>query len=156
MSLPERVIRPTAAEHVREGDWVLAAWEGTLGIWRVTMTQPGHDRANAAAVHLTVTLHLVRINSSGERMVQLHRWDALVPVLVPIPEPPTVTLEAQTLEPQRSHCNVRIEIVPHSSDDERKPCKPVAAEDYGNLPGVPRWRCAYCGTEDWKLRCPAR
>lgn len=183
MSLPERVIRPTAAEHVREGDWVLAAWEGTLGIWRVTMTQPGHDRANVAAVHLTVSLHLVRINSSGERMVQLHRWDALVPVLVPIPEPPVVELETQTLEPQR--VIVEVQVQPRLDDlPQVAPCgatydhgphlwpmygcnycpglrcvqiaRPCRAEPVDRGDGLMLWPCRYCGSTDWKRRCPSR
>lgn len=80
------VIELRRADAVKQGDLVLAQWQGVLGPCRVTDAsyQPEeHGMHQPLAVQLT----LAPQGSRGPGIMQMHAEGQLVPLLVPTPEP---------------------------------------------------------------------
>lgn len=82
------------ADSVKQGDLVLAQWEGLIGPWRVTDASMGKRPASEERV--AVTLTLVEQGQTGKPpMMQLHDERALVFVLCPLPEPDPLDIPEQ-------------------------------------------------------------
>lgn len=79
------VIELRRADAVMQANLILAQHHGVLGVWRVTDASLHRHPADSGRTACTLTL--VQQGVGRPSMLQLHDTSALVPVLVPLPEP---------------------------------------------------------------------
>lgn len=153
------------ADLVKPSALILAQHDGVLGPWRVvdaslprgTLTQPGKPDE----VLLSVILRLLPQGQPGRYVgdgISIMLPDsALVPMLVPAPEPVPVELVA---EEQRHCCSVRIEVVPAAPSCAHQ-CQCGLCRADRLLPCIPgtvavNCACIHCGSTTYHVRCPGR